>query len=112
MARTAQRIHIPTLDPKFIQERNPDRNWLIERFNENISLLDRLADNLPKSVPWRIRTVEQLKAEAAPLLDGDRPLAGYRLAWQDMLDQVQAFGLLSASLAPPDRQTNDPRRIA
>jgi hypothetical protein len=51
MARTARRIHIPTLDPKFIQERNPDRNWLIERFNEHISLLDRLADSLPKSAP-------------------------------------------------------------
>jgi hypothetical protein len=46
MTRTGQRIHIPNLDAKFIQERDPDRNWLIERFNENISLLDKFADNL------------------------------------------------------------------
>jgi len=95
MACAAQRIHIPTLDPKFVEERNPDGNWLIERFNENISLLDKLADNLPRSLPWRIRTGEELKAETVSYWT-DRPLDAYSLAWQELLDQVQAFGLLSA----------------
>ena len=96
MAPSGQRIHIPTLDAKFVQERNPDGHWLIERFNDNISLLNKVADSLPRALPWRIRTVEQLKAEAAPLFDNDRHLDAYRLAWQDMLEQVQAFGMLSA----------------
>jgi len=39
--------------------------------------------------------VEQLKAEVAALHDNDRYLDGYRLAWQDMVEQVQAFGMLS-----------------
>jgi hypothetical protein len=96
MAKAAQRIHIPSLDPKFVRDRNLNGNWLVERFNENISLLDKLAGNLPRSLPWRQRTVEQFKAEVDQLLARDRPLAAYRLQWQDMLDQVQAFGLLSA----------------
>jgi hypothetical protein len=96
MARAAQQIHIPNLDPKFVRDRNPNGNWMVERFNENISLLDKLAGNLPRSLPWRQRTVEQLKAEAGRLQELGRPMAAYRLAWQDMLDQVQAFGLLSA----------------
>jgi len=96
MARPAQQIHIPNLGPKFVRDRNANGNWLIERFNENISLLDSLAGNLPNSLLWRQRTVEQLKAEVGRLLSLGRPLAGYRLAWQDILDQVQAFGLLSA----------------
>ena len=54
MARAAQRIHIPNLDPKFVRDPNPNGNWMIERFNANISLLDTLADNLPKSLPWRL----------------------------------------------------------
>jgi hypothetical protein len=96
MARTAKRIHISTLDPKFVRERNPDCNWLIERFNENISLLDKLANNLPKSLPWRTRTVEQLQAEAAQAIEKGHHLDAYRHTWQDLLEQVQAFGLLSA----------------
>jgi hypothetical protein len=39
--------------------------------------------------------VEQLKTELEQLFALSRPMAGYRLAWQDMLDQVQAFGMLS-----------------
>lgn len=96
MVRSAQRIHIAPLDARFVQERNPDGHWLIERFNENISLLNKVADNLPRALPWRIRTVEQLKEEAARLFESDRQLDAYRLAWQDMLEQVQAFGMLSA----------------
>ena len=96
MPRAAQRIHIPNLDPKFVRDRNPNGNSWVGQFNENISLLDELAGNLPKSLPWRHRTPEQFKAEAGGLLALHRPLAAYRLTWQDMLDQVQAFGLLSA----------------
>jgi hypothetical protein len=95
-ARAAQRIHIPNLDPKFVRDRNPHRNWWVEQFNENISLLDKLAGNLPRSLPWRQRTVEQLKTETDRLHALGKPMAAYRLAWQDMLDQVQAFGLLFA----------------
>jgi hypothetical protein len=95
MARSAQRIHIAPLDAKFVQDRNPDGHWLIERFNENISLLNKVADSLPSAMPWRIRTVEQLKQETAALFESDRHLDAYRLAWQDMLEQVQAFGMLS-----------------
>ena len=84
MARSGQRIHVPTLDAKFIQQRNLDGHWLIDVFNENISLLNKVADSLPRAMPWRIRTVEQLKAEAAPLLGNDRHLDAYKLAWQDM----------------------------
>jgi len=96
MARSGQRIHVPTLDAQFVQQRNLDGHWLIEAFNENISLLNKVADSLPRAMPWRIRTVEQLKAEAAPLLENDRHLDAYKLSWQDMLEQVQAFGMLSA----------------
>ena len=96
MTRTAQRIHIPNLDPKFVRDRNSNGNWLIARLNENISSLDKLARNLPVSLPWCQRTVDQFKTEFDQLLALGRPMAGYRLAWQDMLDQVQAFGLLSA----------------
>ena len=96
MARAAQRIHIPNLDPKFVRDRNANGNWLVERFNDNISLLDKLAGNLPPSLPWRQRTVEQLKAEAGQLHALGRHMDAYRLPWQDMLDQVRAFGLLSA----------------
>jgi hypothetical protein len=95
MAQAAKRIRIPNLAPKFVRDRNPDGNWVVERFNENISLLDELAGNLPRSLLWRRRTVEQLKAETDRLYDLGRPLDAYRLAWQDILDQVQAFGLLS-----------------
>jgi hypothetical protein len=95
MARSGQRVHIPPLDAKFVQDRNPDDHWLVERFNDNISLLNKVADNLPRNLPWRIRTVEQLKAEMDGLFDKERHLDAYRLAWQDMLDQVQAFGMLS-----------------
>jgi hypothetical protein len=35
-------------------------------------LLDKLAGNLPKSLPWRQRTVEQFKAEKDGLLEGVR----------------------------------------
>jgi hypothetical protein len=96
MARTANRIHIPNLDPKFVRDRNPCGNWVVERFNENISLLDELAGNLPKRLTWRWRTVEQFKAEVDRLYGLRRDLDAYRLYWRDMLDQVQAFGLLSA----------------
>jgi hypothetical protein len=96
LAPVAEHIHIPTLDPKFVRDRNPNDNWWVERFNENISLLNRLAGNLPKRMPWRQRSVEQLKAECDRLSALGRHLAAYSLAWQDMLDQVQAFGLLSA----------------
>jgi hypothetical protein len=51
MAPSGQRIHIPTLDAKFVQERNPDGHWLIERFNDNIALLNKVADNLPRALP-------------------------------------------------------------
>lgn len=95
MAQGARRIHIPNLDHKFVRDRNPDGNWIVERFNENISSLDKLAGNLPRSLPWRQRTVEQFKAERDQLYALGRPLAASRLAWQDMLDQAQAFGLLS-----------------
>jgi hypothetical protein len=40
--------------------------------------------------------VEQFKAEKDGLLALRRPMAAYRLLWQDMLDQVEAYGLLSA----------------
>jgi hypothetical protein len=96
MARSVQRIHIPSLDAKFVQERNPEGHWLVARFNDNISLLNKVADSLPRALPWRIRTAEELKAEQARLFDGGRQLDAYRLTWQDMLDQVQAFGMLSA----------------
>jgi hypothetical protein len=96
MVKSAERIHIPNLDPKFIRDRNPEGNWWVAQFNENISLLDRLAGNLPKSLNWRHRTVDQLKAETDHLRALGRPLEAYKLIWQDMLDQIQAFGLLSA----------------
>lgn len=95
MVRAAKRIHIPNLDPKFVRDRNPDGNWVVKQFNENVSMLDELVGNLPRSLPWHPRTVEQLKAETNRLYDLGRPLDAYRLAWQDILDQVQAFGLLS-----------------
>jgi hypothetical protein len=53
MVRSAERIHIPNLDSKFVRDRNPENNWLIAEFNENISLLDELAGNLPRKLPWR-----------------------------------------------------------
>jgi hypothetical protein len=96
MVRRAERIHIPNLDPKFILDRNSRSNWWVAQFNENISLLNRLAGNLPKSLPWRKRTVEQLKAEVDQLRALGLRMDAYKLAWQDMLDQIQAFGLLSA----------------
>jgi len=96
MTQAAQRIYIPNLDPKFIRDRNPDENWLVERFNENISLLDRVAGSLPRTLPWRQTTVEQFKAEMEQLLAGGRVHDAYWFMWRDMLDQVQAFGLLCA----------------
>jgi hypothetical protein len=96
MAKSAERIHIPSLDPKFILDRNAESNWWVAQFNENISLLNKLAGNLPKSLPWRQRTVEQLKAEVDQLRAVGLRMDAYKLAWQDMLDQIQAFGLLSA----------------
>jgi hypothetical protein len=96
MAPTVRRIHIPTLDRRFIQERNPENNWLIGQFNDNIVLLNKLANNLPDKLPWRVRTVEDLTAQVTSLSNTGRWLDGYRLTWQDMLEQVQAFGLLSA----------------
>lgn len=96
VVRPSKQVHIPKLDPKFVRERNPDDNWVVERFNENISMLDDVAGSLPISLPWRCRTVAQLKAETDRLYRLGRPLEAYRLAWQDILDQVQAFGLLSA----------------
>jgi hypothetical protein len=96
MVRSAERIQIPTLDPKFLRDRNPGSNWWVTNFNENISLLNKLAGNLPRSLTWRQRTVEQLKAEVDQLRALGLPMDAYKLAWQDMLDQIQAFGLLSA----------------
>lgn len=95
MAHSAQIIRIPSLDPQFVRDRNPDGNWIVERFSENISLLDKLAGNLPRSLAWRQRSVAEFNAERDRLLALDLPLAAYRLLWQDMLEQVQAFGLLS-----------------
>jgi hypothetical protein len=95
MAKNAERIHIPNLDPKFVRDRNAEGNWWVSQFNENISVLDKLAGNLPRSLNWRKRTVAQLKAETDHLYALGRPLEAYKLAWQDMLDQIQAFGLLS-----------------
>jgi hypothetical protein len=63
VVKSAERIHIPNLDPKFVRDRNPESNWWVAQFNENISLLDKLAGNLPRSLAWRQRTVGQLKAE-------------------------------------------------
>ena len=96
MVKNAKRIHIPNLDPKFVRDRNSEGNWWVAQFNENISVLDKLAGNLPRSLNWRQRTVEQLKAETDHLRALGRPLDAYKLEWQDMLDQIQAFGLLSA----------------
>jgi hypothetical protein len=95
MAKSAGRIHIPNLDPKFVRDRNSESNWWVSQFNENISVLDKLAGNLPRSLNWRQRTVAQLKTETDHLYALCRPLEAYKLAWRDMLDQIQAFGLLS-----------------
>src|SRR5271156_1697936 len=82
MARAAERIHIPNLDRKFVTERNPDKNWVVEMFNENISKLNEFAGNLPESVPWELKTVEQLKGETVRLFALGRPLQA-RVAGHD-----------------------------
>lgn len=46
-----------------------------------------------QTMPWRQRSVEQLKAECDRLSALGRHSAAYSLAWQDTLDQGQAFGL-------------------
>ena len=93
---SAQRIQIPNLDPKFVRDRNPEKNWVIDQFRENISTLDGFAGNLPLSLTWHTRTAEQFKEQVTILYNQNRYLDADALYWRDMLDQVQAFGLLSA----------------
>ena len=96
LKKLPKQVQIPRLDPGFINDRNPDKNWLVERFNDHMRLLDRLAGSLPQSLPWRTRTVEEFRNEVDRLKALGRSAAVYGLLWQDMLDQIQAFGLLSA----------------
>jgi hypothetical protein len=93
MARIAHRIHIPNLDPKFVAERNSEGNWLVTRFIENIDTLNKLASNLPKSLPWDHKTADEFKAMVIRTPDPNQQL---KLWWEDMLNQIQAFGLMSA----------------
>jgi hypothetical protein len=95
MARTADRIHIPNLDPKFIAARNPDNNWLIARFIENVDTLNKLTGNLPRRAPWNYKTADQFSLMAASIQqsvpEADRELRkvvcvkfckdGHGLAW-------------------------------
>ena len=65
MARAARPIHIPTLDPKFVRDRNPSGHWLVQRFEEHILNTNGLAGNLPLDASRGAqRTVEEFKAEA------------------------------------------------
>jgi hypothetical protein len=52
MAHAAERIEIPKLDPKFLRDRNTVNNWWVATFNENISVLYKLA-GLGDKGPWK-----------------------------------------------------------
>ncbi|HUI22276.1 MAG TPA: hypothetical protein VLZ74_14685 [Methylocella sp.] len=93
MARIADRIYMPNLDPKFVARVNSDGNWWVARFVENIDTLNKLAATLPRRLPWEYKTADEFKARAARIADPNQKL---KLWWSDMLDQIQAFGLTSA----------------
>ena len=96
MVRAAQRIQIPNLDANFVAARNPDNNWLIDRFVENIDTLNQLAANLPKKALWDFRTAEEFILMPALIPEANRERKQLQLWWKDMLGQIQAFGLLPA----------------
>src|SRR5262245_45430116 len=96
MARSAELIQIPNLDKEFVARRNPNSHWLLDRFHENIGVMNKLAASLPRKMPWRAYTVEGHKAVMSALGEEGRLGEAYRFHWQEMLDAIQAFGLLSA----------------
>src|SRR5271166_4844743 len=89
-------ITVPNLDKTFVAERNVDDNWIVGKINENIDLLNYLAANLPPKLPWRCKTAEEFKAEAALIVGTDSEFESLRFWWRDMLNQNQAYGLLTA----------------
>jgi hypothetical protein len=96
MARSADLIQIPNLDKEFVARRNPGGHWLLDRFHENIGFMNRLAASLPRKMPWRAYSVEEHNAVFSALQERGLFGEAYRFHWQEMLDAIQAFGLLSA----------------
>jgi hypothetical protein len=96
MAKPADVIQIPNLDKEFVARRNRDGHWLLDRFHENIILMNKLAGSLPRKMPWQVYSVEGHNAVVSALQEKGLLGEAYRFHWQEMLDHIQAFGLLSA----------------
>jgi hypothetical protein len=96
MAKPADVIQIPNLDKEFVARRNRDGHWLLGRFHENIILMNKLAGSLPRKMPWQVYSVEGHNAVVSALQEKGLLGEAYRFHWQEMLDHIQAFGLLSA----------------
>ena len=100
MALEAKAHFIPPIDAALLRPLHAPGNFAFDTTKENIDRFNEFLNNVPPEYAWDFLTAEAFREMAesirnkAPDADAEREV--YRLYWNDMLGQIEAFSVMSA----------------
>jgi hypothetical protein len=99
MAAKSKAHFVPPLDTVLLKRLAGD-NWLLGRANDNIAALNKLLQTIPPRYTWQFLTADAFgqiaKSRTQALPAAKAMIEMYRLYWDDMLSQIEAFSIMSA----------------
>ena len=100
MAAKSKAHFVPPLDTALLKRLQAGENWLLGRVNDNIAALNKLIQTIPHRYTWQFSTADafkQITKSRIQALPSDKAMVEmYRLYWDDMLSQIEAFSIMSA----------------